>query len=106
MHKHWSLQYEYRYPGGVRSDSINFSALDESDAVAAALRYMQGREKIPEFFTELLYFQIHPLTIGTIGPLGEYGTKIGFRLMEWSRDRAGVDKETYCEWKIAEWSRK
>lgn len=107
----WKLGYECRQPKGMedvqggRNGSITFTAPTASEAVASARRWMRGRLKFPEFFGEFTYFQISPYQIGPIDENGSLSPGAGFRLMEWSRCRAGVDMETYCDWKIAEYQR-
>lgn len=105
----YELSYEYR--GGpalpeARNSSLIYSAPSASEAVAAAQRWMEGRLiAVPEFFARFTYFQIHPYIIGPIDDKGGLFNSRQFRLMEWSRDRAGVDMATYCEWKIAEYQK-
>jgi len=105
----WKLGYECRPAKGESlntNGSIVYTAESAAEAVAAGLRWMKGREAYPEFFGEFMYFQISPYVIGPIDSHGSLHPGAGMRLMEWSRDRAGVDKETYCDWKIAEYQRK
>lgn len=106
--KTWSLHYETGKSEylDARSGHIIYHAEDEADAVVSGLRWMKGREKFPDLFGEFTYFQISPYVIGPIGEKGELNPSHGFRLMEWSRCRAGVDKETYCDWKVAEFSKR
>lgn len=105
----WKLSYECRPAKGESrhtNGSIVYSAESQADAIASGLRWMKGREAYADLFGAFMYFQISPYVIGPIDSNGSLHPGTGMRLMEWSRDRAGVDKETYCDWKIAEYQRK
>jgi hypothetical protein len=103
----YKLNYECEADYGPGNGALIFTAENDSDAVASALRWMQGRTKIiPQVFKKFTYFEISPYEIGPIDEKGGMHNGRSFRLMEWSRCRAGVDMETYCEWKIAEYTKK
>jgi len=108
----WELSYEYKMPAfnGIPASyshgKIIYSSPSAQEAVAAAQRFMNGRVKAaPEFFERFVHFQIHPYVIGPIDEHGGIFNSRQFRTMEWSRDRAGVDLDTYCAWKIEEFKR-
>lgn len=104
----WQCSFEYiDGENNCRNSDIVYKATDAADAVDSARRWLNGRMKdVPEFYKRFIYFQISPYPIGPISETGQYQTGGSFRIMEWSRDRAGVDMDIYCDWKIEEYSRK
>lgn len=102
----WSMRYEtYHKEWGGKGGDILYRALDEADAVAAAVRWIKGRSAYPDLFGKFTYFEICPYEVGHIDERGSLNGGSRFRLMEWSQCRAGVDMDTYAAWKIAEYSR-
>lgn len=104
----WKLNYECHNRSGIvggAGGSITYSADTPAEAVASALRWIKSREAMPDLFGNFVYFQISPHCIGPIDASGSLLTRTGMRIMEWSQDRAGVDMDTYCDWKIAEYSK-
>lgn len=104
----YSCQYEYWLPDkvDVTQTTITYTAASGAEAVLASLRFWKSRERMPDLFGPLLYLQIHPMTIGGIDEKGSLTGRKSFRLLEWSRDRAGVDLETYVQWKVAEYTKR
>jgi hypothetical protein len=101
----WELSYQYKCNNLALDGSFIYRADEAAKAVASAKRWINCRLLFPEFFQEFYYFQISPYEVGQINDQGQLLTRRGMRLMEWSRDRAGVDLDTYCDWKVAEYSR-
>lgn len=101
------LSYEYKGGSAVPGHSggnIEFEADNRSDALRSAVRWMDNRTKAaPEIFGEFVYFKLCPYSIYRIDDKGGCLTGGGFRLMEWSLDRAFIERDTYVDWKCSEW---
>ena len=87
------------YAGKVCETRIVFSALTIDEAVRGPLRWWKNRhEAVPEHFHHLGYFQCAPYTIDPIRDDGYCSSGSGFRLFEWSQDRAGMDAEAFVDY--------
>lgn len=100
----FSLSYQINLEG--HTGGFIFESENEVTAVIEANAWMDSREtELPEFFGLFLYYQISPYTIHRIDDKGHLTGGASFRLLEWSHDRAGVDRHTYRDWKVAEFSK-
>jgi len=103
----YKASFEYLEGTTVRSTEILYTADTIAEAINAPIRFWDNRNAtMPEFFTEMLYIEINPYEIGPINEKGSIGSRMGFRLMEWSEDRAmGTALKEYAEYMVQKLSR-
>ncbi|MCV9964254.1 hypothetical protein OIU34_20420 [Pararhizobium sp. BT-229] len=94
----FKANYEYaRDDGSVSSTSVQFTAVDEFDAITSAIRFWMGRQKaIPDNFNQLFAVSITNQTIGPISASGSLFNGTGFSFFEWKIDSRGMALETYA----------
>jgi len=84
--------YEYRnHDGGVHSTDIIYTADDAKEAVRAAGRFWDGRQRnVPDHFGKVICVKVHPRTLGPIGDDGQLHNGRGLFGYEWKIDTAGM----------------
>ncbi len=98
----FKLNYEHANGSGF----IVFESENAATAIAEANLWIDSREKMPDLFGTFLYYQLSPYKIYTIDPgTGSLNGGNGMRLIEWSWDRAGVDRHTFRDWMIEKFDR-
>lgn len=99
----FSLAYQCSAEGNRQS--LVFESENEATAIEEVNAWMDSREaELPEFFGKFLYYQIFPYTIHRIDDKGHLTGGASFRLLEWSHDRAGVDRHTFRDWMVAKFT--
>lgn len=85
----------------VQTIDLTFLAADLDEAYNAPKRWWDARSQVlPDQFATLLYVATYPYYIGEVNDKGHCRSRIGFRLYEWSQDRAGTDWATFIEWAL------
>lgn len=89
-----------------RSTMITYLAPNEAEAMKAAVRFWKGRnENLPDWFNKILCVKIYLQAIGEIEADGTLQTRLGFRLMEWKYDTAGMELEEFVEYMAQKFAR-
>lgn len=87
----------------VRTTDIDFTATNRSEAIRAAARFWDGRNKaLPEHYHRLLCYKVYGKTIAEIGAAGEYRSMNGFNFFEYKVDTAGLPLADYIEYRCRE----
>lgn len=87
--------------------SANNSSAEEAALAMEKAMAMMAEHNLTtgEFFGKFTYYELNPYKIHTMDGHGVLQGGHGFRIMEWSWDRAGVDRHTFRDWMIAKFSK-